>query len=126
LHLEVHEIWEKHFNSESSSAPPDGRMPHLVDLVTHEAAACADPPGLFLRPAHKKGTAHRLVENNRAGWVTNWREVAKDHAMASAEKPTAPVTDVATDTPAPEDRSPDATGFSIVAVPEVAGEAENA
>jgi hypothetical protein len=125
LHLDVQEIWEKHFNHESSSAPPDGRMPHLVDLVTQEAAACADPPGIFLRPAHKKGTAHRLVENNRAGWVTNWREVAKDHALASPERPTAPVTGAATKSTALEDLWQVPTG-SIVAAPKAAGEAEGA
>lgn len=126
LHLEVQGIWEKHFNNESPSAPPDGRMPHLVDLVVSEAAACADPPGIFLRPAHKKGTAHRLVESTRAGWVTNWRDIAHEHARAAAERPTAPVRDAETERALLEDLSVVATEISTVAVPKTSGQMENA
>jgi len=130
LHLEVQEIWEKHFNTEAPSAPADGRMPHLVDLVVNEAATCADPPGITLRPAHKKGTAHRLVENVRAGWVTDWREVAKTHALATAEKPSAPVVGAnvaSTVTPGPSEvLSAVGAEISTVGVDEAAEEVENA
>jgi hypothetical protein len=125
LHLEVQGIWEKHFNNESPLAPPDGRMPHLVDLVVDEAAACADPPGIFLRPVHKKGTAHRLVENTRAGWVTNWRDVAAKHALAAAEKPIPSLTEAVTDAHAVTLMSESTTKVSPVLVPLAAGEAED-
>jgi hypothetical protein len=87
LHLDVQDIWERHYNNEALGASADGRMPHLVDLVINDAGICANPAGLHLRPAHKKGTAHRLVERARAGWVTNWREVAAAHAAAAASTP---------------------------------------
>jgi len=130
LHLEVQEIWEKHFNNEAPSAPADGRMPHLVDLVINEAASCADPPGITLRPAHKKGTAHRLVENVRAGWVTDWREVAKAHALATAEKPSAPVgVAIVASTvtpPSSDDLSVVGAEIGTVGVVDAAEEVENA
>jgi hypothetical protein len=103
LHLEVQDIWERHYNKEAPTADEAGRMPLLVDLVINDAAICANPPGLHLRPAHKKGTAHRLVENARAGWVTNWRDLATEHAAAAAASPAsiaeADVTPVIDETP---------------------------
>lgn len=82
LHLEVQDIWERHFNNEQATATAEGLMPRLIDLVINDAAVCGDPVGLHLRPAHKKGTVHRLVENARAGWVTGWRALAAEHAAA--------------------------------------------
>lgn len=82
LHLNVHEIWERHFNNEAPTATSDGRMSRLHDLVLDAAGTCEDPPGINLRPAHRKGTAHRLVEEAKAGWVTHWKEIAETHAGA--------------------------------------------
>jgi hypothetical protein len=79
LHLEVHDIWELHFNQELATAQDGGRMPRLLPLVIEGAANCPNPPGLHLARAHKKGTAHRLVEQKKAGWVTHWREIAASH-----------------------------------------------
>lgn len=79
LHLEVHDIWELHFNQELATAQDGGRMPRLLPLVIEAAATCPNPPGLHLARAHKKGTAHRLVEQKKAGWVTYWREIAASH-----------------------------------------------
>lgn len=82
LHLEVHIIWEQCFNGAISSADAEGRMSGLVDRVIKEAGGVADPAGLRLRPAHRRGVAHRLVEDMQAGWVAHWRKVAEDHRAA--------------------------------------------
>jgi hypothetical protein len=79
VHLEVHRVWEGHFNAESPTATDDGRMPRLLDLVMAGARSRPDPAGLRLRGVHRMGAAHRLVEASRAGWVTHWRKVAKQH-----------------------------------------------
>lgn len=92
LHLDIHDVWEQAFNSERESADENGRMPRLVGLVMEQAGLRPDPAHLRLRPVHKKGAAHRLVEAERAGWVTHWREVAHQHRAESAEaRPSAAV-----------------------------------
>jgi hypothetical protein len=79
LHLEVQLLWEEQFNARVSGADSVGRMPDLVGEVLRRAAACADPAGLRVRSAHRKGIAHRLVEDMRAGWVRHWRDIAAAH-----------------------------------------------
>ena len=59
-------------------------MPGLIDNVLQDAGSCADPEGLRLRPAHRKGVVHRLVENAKAGWVRHWRTVAENHEGIAA------------------------------------------
>lgn len=86
LHLEVHNIWEQCFNGALSAADANGRMTGLIDRVIKEAGGVADPAGLRLRPAHRRGVAHRLVEDAQAGWVTHWRKVADDHKAATEPK----------------------------------------
>ncbi|MFG1625458.1 hypothetical protein [Kribbella sp. NPDC049227] len=98
LHLDIHSIWESSFNSESHSADANGRMARLFALVMSGAEASPDPEQLRLRPVHKKGAVHRLVEAARAGWVTHWRQIALEHqgaeediAATAGETATAPV-----------------------------------
>lgn len=79
LHLEVQAVWEGHFNAGASAADCHGRIVGLLEAVMDAAAKRDDPEGLRLRPAHRKGVAHRLVEASKAGWVTHWREVAATH-----------------------------------------------
>jgi hypothetical protein len=89
LHLEVHDIWEHYFNQEVATAEDRGRMPRLLPLVIEGAASCPNPPGLHLARAHKKGTAHRLVEQKKAGWVSHWREIAASHEQPESATETA-------------------------------------
>jgi len=79
LHLEVQGRWEARFNVGRVLADGHGRIAGLVDQVLQDAAQCVDPDGLRLKPAHRRGVAHRLVENARAGWVCHWREIAASH-----------------------------------------------
>lgn len=86
LHLEIQALWEDQFNARVAGADSAGRMPDLVGEVLRAAAQCVDPAGLRVRPAHRKGVAHRLVEDMRAGWVRHWREIAADHRGRSARE----------------------------------------
>lgn len=80
LHLDVQQVWSHGFAAESVNAGADGRMPALHRRVLDDAGARPDPTGLTLRPVHKMGAVHRLVEDARAGWVTHWRNVAAAHS----------------------------------------------
>lgn len=77
--LEAHGVWERTFNAKSESASEDGRMVGLVDDVDTDVGNLAAAADLRLRPAHRRGLVHRLVEGARAGWVTHWRDVAVAH-----------------------------------------------
>ncbi len=79
LHLELHALWELTFNDALRSADADGIIAGIVGQVLSEAARTADPEGIRLRPAHKRGVVHRLVEDRRAGWVRHWRSVAESY-----------------------------------------------
>jgi hypothetical protein len=84
LELDVREIWENRFNQQVLHANADGLIPELIDEVIERAGEAADPDGVALSSAHKKGTAHRIVENRWAGWVKHWRDVAAEHDKPSA------------------------------------------
>jgi len=82
-HLNLLTSWEDEFNTSVPTADERGRMASLVLRVLQGAASSADPPGISLRPAHRRGITHRLVEDRRAGWVLHWRNVADDHTEPS-------------------------------------------
>ena len=82
--LEAHGIWERTFNAKSASASEHDRMVGLVDDVNTDVANLPATADLRLRPAHRRGLVHRLVEGARAGWVTHWRDVAAAHTGAPA------------------------------------------
>lgn len=79
LHLEIQSRWESRFNALAPTADSVGRMAGLIDQTLIDAVATPDPAGINLRPAHRKGAAHRLVEDKRAGWVLHWRAIAASH-----------------------------------------------
>lgn len=83
LHLEVQHVWEQNFNRHRPAADSAGRMADLIADVMAGVATVGDPEPLRLRPAHRRGVAHRLVENARAGWVAHWRDVADQHQRSA-------------------------------------------
>lgn len=83
LELEVRTIWENEYSKRAPHADSDGCMPDLIDEVIEQAGGCDDPGGIALNKAHKRGTAHRIVEHRWAGWVTHWRDVASKHELES-------------------------------------------
>lgn len=82
--LEAHGIWERSYNTKSGLASEDGRIVGMVEDVNNGVANMASTPELRLRPAHRRGLVHRLVEAARAGWVTHWRDIAAGHRGTSA------------------------------------------
>lgn len=48
----------------------------LFSAVMKETKGVIAPVELPLRPVHTRGLMHRIVEDARAGWVHDWREVA--------------------------------------------------
>lgn len=55
-------------------------------------SAYSPPVELPVRPLHVRGLMHRVVEDARAGWVHDWREVAAEHTgkADSADGPDGP------------------------------------
>lgn len=78
IQLEIHGTWEAEFTSRSSSADADGRMDGLIRSVSDEAAALASTSDLNLKPSHRRGLVHRIVETSKAGWVIHWRQLVRD------------------------------------------------
>lgn len=84
LHLDVQDLWETEFNGRVGTCQADGRMEGFIDAVLSGAAAMPDPHGVTLRPAHRKGIAHRVVEDGKAGWVKQWRDVLDEFRSSRA------------------------------------------
>lgn len=58
----------------------EGSARTLYASVMRQAGATKAPEGLPLRPVHTSGLMHRIVDDTRAGWVHDWRQVAREHA----------------------------------------------
>lgn len=82
VQLSVQGAWETRFNEHAPTADAGGLMPKLYGSVLADAAMVPDAPGLRLQHAHKQGAAHILVEEQKAGWVKHWRDVAVGHTAA--------------------------------------------
>jgi hypothetical protein len=63
-------------------------MPQLYRAVLAGAADVADSPGLRLASAHKQGAVHMLVEQQKAGWVLRWKEIARSHSTVVPDSST--------------------------------------
>ncbi|CAN7379945.1 hypothetical protein LJR044_002308 [Microbacterium foliorum] len=63
-----------------SASDYTGSARKLFASVMREAGAIKAPDGLPLRPVHSSGLMHRIVDDTRAGWVHDWRDVAREHA----------------------------------------------
>jgi hypothetical protein len=74
----VHAIWESHFNEHVQRSHADARLPGLYTDVMREIrdAGRAFPMSLPATAVHWCGLLHRLVDQRRAGWVRQWREIA--------------------------------------------------
>lgn len=77
---DVQAMWEHRFNSACMTT--DGRqLPTLhVDVMADIRGERASlMPLLTGNTIHLSGIAHRIVENGRAGWVRDWRDVTSTH-----------------------------------------------
>jgi hypothetical protein len=82
LRSDLRSVWEDRFNYHSASLP-DGRLlpglhPDVMDRVdrAHDSAPREPFP---LTRTHRKGALHQVVEAGQAGWVRDFREIAKAH-----------------------------------------------
>jgi hypothetical protein len=84
----IHGLWEDHFN-EACQAHHDARLPGLHKSVMSEIRAQHTSLGVGLPggPVHTCGLMHRVVDNRRAGWVRDWRQVADEHVQADGVEP---------------------------------------
>jgi hypothetical protein len=67
-----------------SASDYEGSARKLFVSVMRQAGATKAPDGLPLRPVHTSGMMHRIVDDTRAGWVHDWRDVARDHVRSGA------------------------------------------
>jgi hypothetical protein len=75
----VHGIWEARFNAASQRRPADPRLPGLHgEVMADIRESGAFPPLLPAGPVHRCGLMHVVVEDRRAGWVTQWRAIAEE------------------------------------------------
>lgn len=85
--------WEAEFNDaagRTSSHMLTGLYNAVMSHIDQHHAA--DAKGLRARPLHGQGLLHQQVDAVRAGWVRNWRDIAKDFLDAQL-MPTAPAQD---------------------------------
>ena len=52
----------------------------LYSIVMSKTLEQTSPANLPVGKVHLRGFMHRVVEDSRAGWVHDWREVARQHA----------------------------------------------
>lgn len=83
FHTDVHGVWEDGFNASVESCDSAGRMGSLFREVMTNISNIDDISEVKLANAHRRGAMHRLVEQSKAGWVRDWRQVSDLHRDAS-------------------------------------------
>lgn len=73
----LHGLWEMQFNE----CAAENTIPALHTRVWRDVRNEHDklPKSLRLELVHSWGLVHRLVDNRKAGWVKNWRQIAAEH-----------------------------------------------
>lgn len=69
----------------------------LFAAVMTQTQRFKGPAELPVRPLHVRGLMHRVVEDSRAGWVHDWRDIAADHGRAREPEVEAVHADSSTD-----------------------------
>jgi hypothetical protein len=74
---EVFALWENRFNARAADPKDDLRLlPGEVMLAVEQHHTAIRLRALRAGPIHTLGLVHRHVEDGRAGWCREWREVA--------------------------------------------------
>lgn len=71
----------------------------LFSAVMRQTQSLQGPPALPVRRVHARGLMHRIVDEGRAGWVHDWKDVADVHA--AAQPPPEPDPQVQESAPSP-------------------------
>jgi hypothetical protein len=83
--VDVHSIWSVAFNGACSADPLAQNLTGIYERVMDELRAThahRDPPPLGMRPVHRLGTMHQVVDDGEAGWRRDYLEIAKAHRDA--------------------------------------------
>ena len=78
---EARSIWELEYN-DSCAKEAGAKLPALhgnVMRTIHEAHLAQPSPPLRMHVIHRWGVMHQVVEDAQAGWVREWRDVARRH-----------------------------------------------
>lgn len=78
--MRVDSTWATAFNT-ACQAEKDDQLPGLFQNVMDaiEKRHADEAAGLRASVIHGMGLMHQRVENERAGWVRNWRDIASAH-----------------------------------------------
>jgi len=78
--FEIHAIWEQYFNA-ACEATDERNLPglHLKVMTDIRSERKSLTPETAPDIVHVCGMVHRIVEDRRAGWVRDWRDVASRH-----------------------------------------------
>lgn len=77
---EVLALWEPRYSAYEADTNGDGRLLHAEVMKAVEGHHHATRPrALRASLIHTLGLMHRHVDGGRAGWCTQWREVAESH-----------------------------------------------
>lgn len=106
--------WEDSVADPATSPTVDDYEVSARRLFAHVMGATqahTPPIELPLRPLHLRGFMHRVVEDSRAGWVHDWRDIAREHvsekeseiADETESKPESQVDDGTDEPPSNED-----------------------
>lgn len=78
--IRVSSTWSTAFNT-ACQMSTDRRLPQLYGEVLGgiETSHAQEAASLRAHVLHGVGLLHQAVDNGRAGWVRDWRDVAKDH-----------------------------------------------
>jgi hypothetical protein len=89
LDHEVEAIWEEHWIDPAltpTAADYEPSARRLLSAVLGALRTVATPPVLPVQSRHVRGAMHRVVEDGRAGWVYDWRDLVAAHlAVAGSD-----------------------------------------
>ncbi|WAM19504.1 hypothetical protein [Rhodococcus sp. JS3073] len=80
----VHMLWEDRFN-DACIEVEDADLAGLHGAVMNDIRDAHDTitSGIKASRVHARGLMHRVVDDRRAGWIRDWRSLAKDHPVSS-------------------------------------------
>jgi hypothetical protein len=93
LDAEVHALWEEHWLDPARTPIAEDYGPSALRLLAAVLAALrrlTPPPPVPARTPHVRGMLHRVVEDGRAGWVHDWRQIAGEHRARRAAEAAVP------------------------------------
>lgn len=79
---DVHSVWSVAFNGACAADVAAVQLPGLYEKVMgelRETHAHRQPPPLGMRPVHRLGTMHQVVDDGEAGWRRDYFDIVEEH-----------------------------------------------